>query len=167
MRAINITDALRQLAGKYAQIAAEVLGDNLVSIALFGSVARGEATETSDIDLFIVCNQLPSGVFKRLEMLEPIKERLYPNLKKLWEQDIYTNFSELAYTAEEARQLRWIYLDMVEDAVILFDRDGFLEGILNALRQRLQELGARREEIKGVRYWVLKPDLKPGEVIEL
>lgn len=165
--AASISERLRQLAEKYVQIAAEVLCDNLTSIALFGSVARGEATETSDIDLFVVCRQLPDGVFKRHELLEPIRERLYPDLKRLWAEDIYANLSELAFTEEEARQLRWIYLDMVEDVVILFDRDGFLAGVLNALRQRLQELGARREEIKGVRYWVLKPGAKPGEVINL
>ncbi|MEM4555087.1 MAG: hypothetical protein QXT25_04540, partial [Candidatus Anstonellaceae archaeon] len=107
------------------------------------------------------------GVFKRHELLEPIRERLYPELKRLWEQDIYANLSELAFTEEEARQLRWIYLDMVEDAVILFDRDGFLEGMLNLLRKRLQELGAQRRNLGKVRYWVLKPDLKPGEVVEL
>ncbi|MEM0303331.1 MAG: nucleotidyltransferase domain-containing protein [Archaeoglobaceae archaeon] len=165
--ATSISERLRQLAEKYVQIAAEVLGDNLISIALFGSVARGEATETSDIDLFVVCRQLPNGVFKRHELLEPIRERLYPELKRLWEQDIYANLSELAFTEEEARQLRWIYLDMVEDAVILFDRDGFLEGMLNLLRKRLQELGAQRRNLGKVRYWVLKPDLKPGEVVEL
>ncbi|MCX7969587.1 MAG: nucleotidyltransferase domain-containing protein [Armatimonadetes bacterium] len=167
MKATNISSLLRQLAEKYAQVAVNVLGNNLLSIALFGSVARGEATETSDIDLFIVCRQLPRGVFKRYELLEPIREELRSDLEKLWKQGIYANFTELTFTEEEAKRLRWIYLDMVEDAVILFDRSGFLEGILNALRNRLQELGARREEVNGVRYWVLKPDWKPGEVIEL
>ncbi|MFN4181000.1 MAG: nucleotidyltransferase domain-containing protein [Armatimonadota bacterium] len=164
---MGISEKLRQLAERYAEVAREVLGDNLVSVALFGSVARGEATETSDIDLFIVCRQLPKGIFRRYELLEPIRERLYPEMKRLWEQSIYSNFAELAFTEEEARQLRWIYLDMTEDAVILFDRDGFLESILDNLRQRLRELGAQRREIEGVRYWVLKPDLKPGEVISL
>jgi hypothetical protein len=164
---MEVCEKLRQLAEKYAEIACEVLGDNLVSIALFGSLARGEATETSDIDLFIICRRLPTGAFRRYEFLEPIRERLYPELERLWKQGIYANFAELAFTEEEARQLRWIYLDMTEEAVILFDRDEFLKSILDTLRQRLQELGAQRREIDGARYWVLKPDLKPGEVVSL
>lgn len=44
----------------------EFLGDRLVSIVLYGSHARGEARESSDIDLFIISEQLPSRPFQRL-----------------------------------------------------------------------------------------------------
>ena len=39
---------------------------------------------------------------------------------------------------------------------------------LAALRRRLAELGSRRIELAdGSWYWDLKPDLRPGEMIEL
>jgi hypothetical protein len=56
---------------------------------------------------------------------------------------------------------------MVEDASILFDRNGFFSKILDRLRARLKELGAKRVWKGNIWYWVLKPDYKPGEVIEL
>ena len=34
-----------------------ILGDNLVSIVLYGSVARGTATEESDIDIAVITKQ--------------------------------------------------------------------------------------------------------------
>ena len=158
---------LRQIARKYAEIAPEVLGENLISVALFGSVARGEAGPHSDIDLLIVCRELPKGMFKRHRFLNPVKEKLQEDLEKLWKREIWADFTELAYTEGEARRFRWVYLDMVEDAIILFDRDRFLKGILDSLRKRLKKLGAQRRRIGRARYWDLKPDLKPGEVVEL
>jgi len=36
---------------------------------------------------------------------------------------------------------------MVEDAVVLYDRENFFTNILNNLREKLRELGAERVEI--------------------
>jgi hypothetical protein len=52
--------------------------------------------------------------------------------------------------------------------VVLWDREGFFEGVLARLRARLAELGARRYVDKdGYEYWDLKPDWKPGDVVTL
>ena len=52
-------------------------------------------------------------------------------------------------------------------SVVLFDRDGFFAGYLAGLRQRMRELGSRRVRSHGGYYWLLKPDLKPGEEVVL
>jgi hypothetical protein len=56
---------------------------------------------------------------------------------------------------------------MVDDAIILYDKDGFFAGVLERLRRRMQELGSKKIYIGDKWYWDLKPDSKPGEVIEL
>jgi hypothetical protein len=56
---------------------------------------------------------------------------------------------------------------MLEDAVILYDENGFLQSVFERLRKRLVELGAQRKTIGKIRYYDLKPDLMLGEVIEL
>ena len=38
---------------------------------------------------------------------------------------------------------------------------------LARLRERLRELGAQRKQLGRIRYWDLKPDFQPGEVIWL
>ena len=57
-----------------------------------------------------------------------------------------------------------LFLDMVEDARILYDPERLLAAYLDRLRARLRELGSRRIWLGNAWYWELKPDLKPGEV---
>jgi hypothetical protein len=70
-------------------------------------------------------------------------------------------------TPHEAEAGSPLFLDMVEDARILHDEGGFLAGFLERLRQRLVALGSRRVWAGSAWYWVLKPDLQPGETIVL
>jgi len=58
-------------------------------------------------------------------------------------------------------------MDMIEEAVILVDTDGFFQGRLESFRQRLKHLGARKVKRDGDWFWELKPDLKPEEKIFL
>ena len=48
------------LAKRYAELLKSVFDDNFVSIFLFGSVARGEDTAVSDIDLMAILKKLPT-----------------------------------------------------------------------------------------------------------
>lgn len=163
----ELNNQLRMLAEEYAQLAREVLSDNLTSVILFGSVARGDAVPASDIDLLVVCRELPAGAFRRRSLLEPIRERLQPRLQQLWDRGIYVDFAEVLRTESEATRTHPIYLDMVEEGVRLFDRNGFFASVLAQLRERLEELGAQRRQLGRVIYWDLKPDFRAGEVIEL
>ena len=57
---------------------------------------------------------------------------------------------------------------MLTAHALLYDRDGFFAAILQRLEKRLAELGSeRRVDKDGYECWDLKPDFKPGEVIEL
>ncbi len=63
---------------------------------------------------------------------------------------------------------RSLFLGIVEDGKILYDRDDFFQERLSALKRRLQELGSKKVYLEdGSWYWVLKPDLKLGEIFEL
>jgi len=162
-----LNQTLQHLAEQYAATAQEVLGDNLASVVLFGSVARGEARPGSDVDLLVICRELPRGIFRRREVLEPVREMLQTELDRLWEQGCYSDFAEIIKSETEARRTHPMYLDMTEEAVILFDRGSFFAGVLAQVRERLRELGAERKQLGRLRYWDLKPDFKPGEVITL
>jgi len=162
-----LNQTLRLMAGQYAIAAQQVLGDRLTSVVLFGSVARGQAEPGSDIDLLVVCRELPSGAFRRQEVLEPVRERLLADLERLWAQGVYADFSEVSKSEAEAQRTHPVYLDMTEEATILFDRSDFFADVLQRLRQRLQELHATRRRLGHLQYWDLKPDFKPGEVIVL
>lgn len=158
---------LLHLAVEYARRLQEGLGGNLVSVVLFGSVARGEATPNSDLDFLIVMEDLPHGRFRRLAMLDPIEAAFAGKLELLEEEGISTRLAIVLKTRKEAERVIPLYLDMVEDAIIPYDKGDFFRHLLSNLRQRLETLGARRLQMGRVRYWDLKPDLKPGERFQI
>ena len=142
-------------------------GDRLVSVAAFGSVGRGTPRPDSDVDLLVVVEGLPAGRLARMEVFQRVETSLAALLRHLGSQGIHTELSPILKTPEEITAGSPLMLDMVEDARILWDRDRFLERRLQQLRQRLQQLGARRVPYAGGWYWDLKPDFRPGEVVEL
>ena len=142
-------------------------GSGLVACAVFGSVGRGTQREDSDIDLLLVARGLPRGRFKRVEGFLPVETRLEPALRSVAPAGAPITLSPVFKTPEEVEAGSPLFLDLVEDARILYDPEGFLAGYLDRLRTRLRELGARRVRRGNAWYWDLKPDLKPGEVFAL
>jgi uncharacterized protein len=69
---------------------------------------------------------------------------------------VFKTPAELAYGSP-------LFLDMTDAVLILHDPDAVLRRYLDGLRARLQALGARRIAKGGGHYWLLKPDLQPGE----
>jgi len=60
-----------------------------------------------------------------------------------------------------------LLLDVTEDGIILYD-DGLMANKLRELRERLQALGSKRVRTRsGKWYWILKPDIKPGEIVQI
>jgi predicted nucleotidyltransferase len=163
----SVSERLRAAAESYAGSLVRRLGDNLVSVVLYGSVARGEAREGSDIDLLVVCDELPDGRFARLQRLEGAERDLEAELTMLRADGIDTRLVVIVRTRSEAEHTVPLYLDMVEDARRLHDRDGFFAAILARLSARLIALGAQRRRLGRTRYWVLKRDFVPGEIVEL
>lgn len=158
---------LREAAEAYTRRVRAALGENLTSVVLFGSVARAEAGPDSDIDLLIVAEAFPPGRFARLALLEGIDREFEPELERLRALGLQPRLARILKTRQEAARLVPLYLDMVEDARLLYDRDGFFASVLARLRASMTRLGSERRQRGTVRYWILKPDLKPGEVFEL
>jgi len=155
----------KALAEAYKEELAGMLGPRLVSVVLFGSAARGEFSPGSDIDLLVVAEGLPASRRDRHRLLLEVEERLEPMVVDLSRGGQVVEFSVLLRSTEEAVKPNPLYLDMVEDSVLIFDRDGFFGKVLQRLKQRLDFYGAQRVRLGKVRYWRLKPDYKWGEVL--
>jgi predicted nucleotidyltransferase len=143
-------------------------GDRLISVVIFGSLGRETQTFDSDVDVLIIAKKLPRGRMKRVAEFERVEvkmESLLESLRK--ETQINTYISPILKTPEEAERGTPLFIDMVHDARVLFDREGFFEKILERLKNRLKTLGAKRIWKGNAWYWVLKPDYKPGEIFEL
>jgi len=140
-----------------------VCEDNLVSLVLYGSIARGDFRKDSDIDLLLIFEKLPKEKFLRQRFFIEIEKEI--SFEEFYEKGYYPTFSPILKTIKEAKFLSPLYLDMVDDAILLFDKNSFFLNILETLRARLLELGAIKKKIGDKWYWDLKPNYKFGDEI--
>ena len=155
-----LAEPLRRDLDRYVALLKERFGSDLVSVVLFGSHARCEARAVSDVDVFLVIRGLPRNRFERYTGFRDLARSVS---EEFGEQAAY-----IVVTPEEAVHVKPYYLGMLSGHVILHDRDDFFAGVLDRLRRRLSELGSRRYvDEDGYEYWDLKPDWKPGDVVEL
>jgi hypothetical protein len=142
-------------------------GDEICSIALFGSVARGTATTTSDIDLLIVHQDHVESVLDRFTNAV-MRLKQSEASKELDAKGILADPYPLFMSLTRLKKHPWILLDIADHGILLRDQDGILSGELAAIRKRLEELGSVKVTLPdGTWYWDVKPDWKPGEVVSL
>ncbi|MCU4140247.1 MAG: putative nucleotidyltransferase MJ0435 [Methanophagales archaeon] len=142
-------------------------GDKFISLVVFGSVARGEARKDSDVDLLLVIDSIPKRRLERQKEFMEVEKELEGYLNELFDEGYFIDFSPIIKTPEEAMRLSPLYLDMVEDAIIAYDKEDFFMKILERVRKRLEELGSKRVRMGRKWYWILKPDYRFGEVIRI
>ena len=145
----------------------ELYGSRLTSLVLYGSVARGDHRPDSDVDVLVVVKDPPRGWAQRKDEFRPVTDRLRGLERELARTGAYPHLSFLILSAEEASHTRPLYLDLTEDARMLFDKDRYMKTILDGLKGRMRELGSRRVYVGDMWYWDLKPGMRFGEVIEL
>jgi hypothetical protein len=158
-----------KLLEEYCTAMKSHFGERLKSICLFGSVAKGRPEPESDVDVLVVAEGLPPDVGGRMSDTSEVREAIRKSRasKTLRASGRSTLISEVFLTPEEVRRHPPILLDMIDEGIILHDEDGFLEKELETIRKRLKELGARKVITSKGHYWILKPDIKPGEVVEI
>lgn len=164
MRHLAVFDAILP---KIRDACRQVYGDRLVSLVVFGSVARGVPTPTSDIDVLVIGRDLPQGRIPRNQEFEAVEKLLRVPLMSARTEGVDTRFSAVFKTPAEVQVGSPLFLDMTEDGKVLFDRDGFWKQYLAGFSARLRRLGARRVWRGEAWYWDLKPDYRPGEVFEI
>lgn len=162
-----LKEAFEDLIHRTVAAARAVYGERLVSLVLYGSVARGTMRHDSDMDVLVIARDLPRGRLNRMREFAVVEDAVADELHRLATRGIHTSLSPLLKTPDEVAQRSPLFLDMVEDARVLYDREGFFAAHLARMRNRLAELGARRIWRGNAWYWDLKPDYRPGEVFEL
>jgi len=129
-------DQLQQTLSPVVTALRQGLGDNLVAVVLYGSRARGDATKTSDWDLFVIAHNLPSSPLQRhfqLTTLLPIEWRGQASL--------------LSHTPEEFEaRITSLMLDIALDGIVLDDPQGYTTERLEALKELLESKGLYRTQ---------------------
>ena len=140
--------------------------ERILSVALFGSVARGQARSDSDIDLLIVHTEVDfNPTHRSVDIALALREE--NEYKRLIGHGLDPQPSCIFMTERELWERPHILLDVLVEGILLYD-EGVLESRLGALKKRLNALRSERVALPdGTWYWDLKPDWKPREIIEL
>ena len=146
-----LQETARVLVQRYQQ----ALGTNLVALAFFGSRARGEEREDSDLDVLLLALDLPAHPLERNRLVyEPIQD---------WREKPCA-ISVLARTVEEfTADITPLHLDLAVDAIIFYDPQGFLEEKLRRVREIVAEARLIRErDTHGMPAWWWEKGAEPS-----
>lgn len=146
-----------------------LFGAKLVSFVIYGSVARGDDKPSSDTDILLIIDT-DLCFFDRARALGKVLNKVkLLKFRSLLEDKGYNSFIEFyPLNIHEASTFRPIYLDMVNDAIIIYDKDLTFTKLIIKLRDKLKKLGSVKVKLQpGIWYWLLKPDVKFGEEVNL
>lgn len=155
----HVPERFRDAVSKFLEFLREKFGERLVSVVVYGSVARGTFKEDSDVDILVVCEGFPKKIPKRIDLF----------VDKTFEIAVEkgVRISVMPLSVDEAKCNQPIYLDMAYEGIILHDKDGFIEDVLKKLRKKLEEMGAERVKYGRWYLWKLKRNIEVGEVIRI
>lgn len=155
---------------QYLQLIFDVLTSlrksvRLTSFCVYGSVSRGQAKKSSDLDILLVSDDFTGTVASRLDLLSFVDGEVKDEIRFLRKSGYTTAVSFMPLRRDEAGQSPILFLDIAVNSTILYDEHGFLAGILSRLRAKLELTGAKRIERENGWLWDLKPDYRQGDVI--
>lgn len=119
----------------------QMLDTSLLGVLLFGSVARGEEHDGSDIDLLIV-----------IARERPLARLLYRQWDEAWPEVVYSpHFVHLPDSIEKAGS---VWLEAAVEGVMLYEGDGSVRRFLGQLRKAMAAGRLVRRTAHGHAYWV-------------
>jgi len=149
-------------------------GDELTSLVLYGSVVKGSfQLGRSDVDLLYVLEDDSRNIWQR-------EGSVFKGFQSTWEYRAcdhwlktlgtygYPEVTTASLHKSYAKKFQPVYLDMLSHRAVLYDREAFFQRLMGKLEGALRDLGTTRIEYSDGTYaWFLKPDIAPGELIEI
>jgi len=160
-------ETYKRLIERFIKEIKESCGDALLAVVLFGSVARGEAGENSDIDMLVLMERKDKGIEKKFTEIG-VNSYDWEESLELRNKGIRTKIYEILKTEKELRENPLILLDIFDHGIILYDLNNKMKNILEDFEKKLKELGAEKIRFDDNKWaWDLKPNWKKGESVEI
>lgn len=129
----------------------------VIAVALFGSAARGEAGPESDLDLLVVLNHRSGSLLDDARTRVRVARSTTELRLEEWERS--GHFHQVQVVVAERSDLYRpgpLFLDLPEEARILWDPSGILRRSLRRFASRLRSAGARHRRSRHLgSYWDL------------
>ncbi len=136
-------------------------GSCVRAVLLFGSRARGEALERSDVDLFIL--------HEGCDIEDPVLRRRH--LYKLLREAIGSEFGGLTLIDMEIedflrpKEINALLLNLYWEAIPIYDVTGKLQGFLEHVKERIARSGLKRVWDGRTYRWVLPEPMKEVKIL--
>ena len=124
--------------------------DHLVAVGLFGSAARGEAVERSDLDFLVVLRGIPKSMERRYQVYKPIHDAVATQSRQVRDTTVIELDEE--FIKDEDVEITPMMLNIAADAIILYDPEGRLASFIERVRRLIQVAGLERYRTKDGKY---------------
>ncbi|MBO3803993.1 MAG: nucleotidyltransferase domain-containing protein [Candidatus Brockarchaeota archaeon] len=144
---------------EFLEVVRKIAVDNqfIAGIILFGSAARGEEEEKSDLDLIVLWENLNVDPGKRHAHIYSVISKYFPYNKPTVLEMEYSGFLNI-------KKATPLVVNIIWDGVVLYDRHGKLKDFMSNARDQLVAKGLVRRKAGKYYYWELP---KPGAKVEL
>ena len=130
MRFLALRKEVRDYINAFVSEAA--LDRKVLGVLLFGSVARNNFRSDSDIDLLVV---VEGKIMDRFDEINGIIGGVEGFRKPIIASGLYLRIRPLMLSKDELQSFRPIYLNILEEGIVLFERNDTLFNFLNDIRK--------------------------------
>jgi len=120
--------------------------EHLLAIVLFGSAARGDFSQSSDIDLLLILKD--SIASKRQRILD-----FYEKVGYEFESHF---LSPIILTKKEMKQFSSFYVGILKDCQVIYDNGNIVRELIKLIDEKKQKKEIIEKELKGTTYWIIK-----------
>lgn len=131
------------------------------AVLLFGSTARAESGERSDVDLLVLCEGFDT------EDIVARRKLVYRLLKEVV-GDVFEDLTVIDMELVEflkPKEISSLLLNIYWDAHVVHDKTGTIEDFLRRVRGSIAESGLKRVRDGRAYYWVLPEPLKEVRIL--
>jgi len=128
----------------------EKFADRLVAVAMFGSAARGEAGDRSDLDFLVVVRGIPKTLERRYEVYKPIHDAIATQSARA--RDLTVIDLDEEFIENDDAEITSLMLNIASDADIIYDPDGKLASFLARVRKLIAAAGLERYRTRDGKY---------------
>jgi len=131
---------INKIVPELTDILKQKFSHDLLSVVLFGSFVKGTFTSTSDIDVLIICNNLPKDWRERdrmaLELTEDIEIKHTIPIHM-----VLISKNEISHAIESAYPLM---LEIYDANKIIYDKDNFFKQLMIKYEKNLSQWRAEK-----------------------